>query len=908
MFIRVLRASLALAISLFASPALLAQPALPAGITKVTSVEGIDEYRLANGLQILLVPDDSKPTVTVNVTYKVGSKQENYGETGMAHLLEHLIFKGTPTTPLALAEFAKRGFRPNGSTWTDRTNYFASFAYNEENLRWYLSWQADAMVNSFIARKDLDSEMTVVRNEMEMGENSPFRVLLQKVGAAAYQWHNYGKSTIGARSDVENVNIERLQAFYRLHYQPDNAVLIVSGKFKPEQVLAWAADYFGNIPKPTRVLPPIYTIDPAQDGERSVTLRRTGGAPLVVAAYKVPGAGSADFAAIQAAMLIMGDTPSGRLHKRLVETKLAGSSFAFAFSFADPTLAFLAAQLAPDQDLEKARAALLATVESVATEPVTQAELDRAKTKWLKNWELGFTDPERVGITLSEAIGAGDWRLFFLARDRMRALTLADTQRVVSQYFVRDNRTLGEYIPTEKPVRAPAPQFVDVGPMVAGYTGDAKAAQVEAFDPTPANIDARTQTFTLANGLKVAVLAKGSRGGTVNANLSLNLSDEKSALNQEEIGGAVASMLNKGSKTMTRQQIADRLDQLKARVGFGGSATGLSASIQTTRENLPAVIALVGQLLREPVFPVEALDEYKAQVLTGIAQNRKEPQAVVENIMDRHGNPYPKGDVRYSATFDEKVAEINGLTVNKLKAFHQRFAGASFGQLGVVGDLDPAALKTALDKALGDWKTPAPYVRVPNPYIEVKPARFVLNTPDKQNAFMQVQQNLPLSDNDPDYAALSLANYILGGNSDSRLWARIRDKDGLSYGVSASIQWNSHEPNSSWQFEGIYAPENRAKIEAAFKEEVARALKDGFTQAELDAKRTGLLGLRKLSRAQDGNLAGALANNLYLNRTFARSQQVDDAISALTVEQVNAALRKYIKPETFVYGFGGDFK
>jgi zinc protease len=199
-------------------------------------------------------------------------------------------------------------------------------------------------------------------------------------------------------------------------------------------------------------------------------------------------------------------------------------------------------------------------------------------------------------------------------------------------------------------------------------------------------------------------------------------------------------------------------------------------------------------------------------------------------------------------------------------------------------------------------------VRVPNPYIEVKPARFVLNTPDKQNAFMQVQQNLPLSDRDPDYPALTLANYILGGNSDSRLWARIRDKDGLSYGVSASIQWNSHEPNSSWQFEGIYAPENRAKIEAAFKEEVARALKDGFTQAELDAKRTGLLGLRKLSRAQDGNLAGALANNLYLNRTFARSQQVDDAIAALTVEQVNAALRKYIKPESFVYGFGGDFK
>ncbi len=218
----------------------LAQPAAPAhapipagsGIEHVTSVEGIDEFRLANGLQVLLVADDSKPTTTVNLTYRVGSRHEGYGETGMAHLLEHLLFKGTPNHPEVWSEFTKRGLAANGTTWLDRTNYTAQFSANDENLRWYLGWQADAMVNSFIARKDLDSEMTVVRNEMERGENNPGSMLFSRLLSTMFLWHNYGNSTIGARSDVENVDIPSLQAFYRRYYQPDNATLIISGKFR----------------------------------------------------------------------------------------------------------------------------------------------------------------------------------------------------------------------------------------------------------------------------------------------------------------------------------------------------------------------------------------------------------------------------------------------------------------------------------------------------------------------------------------------------------------------------------------------------------------------------------------------------------------------------------------------------
>ncbi len=375
----------------------LAAQTLPAGVSAVRSVEGIDEYRLANGLQILLVPDDSKPTTTVNLTYRVGSRHENIGETGMAHLLEHMLFKGSPKHPKVWAEFTKRGLAANGSTSFDRTNYTASFSANDDNLQWYLGWLADSMVNSHVARADLDTEMTVVRNEMESGENNPSRMLIQRTMAAAYDWHPYGRSVIGARSDVENVDIPRLQAFYRLYYQPDNATLIVSGKFEPQRVLQWVAASFGPIPKPTRTLPAMYTLDAAQDGERQVTLRRSGGAPLLMAAYHVPAGSQADFAAVELLAQVLGDTPAGRLHKQLTEKQLAASTFAFAWSLADPAVLMLGAGLAPGQDVEQARGVLLDVGEAIAKAPITDDELKRARTQWLNGWEQTFTDPENVG-------------------------------------------------------------------------------------------------------------------------------------------------------------------------------------------------------------------------------------------------------------------------------------------------------------------------------------------------------------------------------------------------------------------------------------------------------------------------------------------------------------------------------
>jgi len=586
---------LLLAFGLIAIPSITAtaqNPALPKGVERVTSVEGITEYRLANGLRVLLFPDQSKQTMTVNMTYLVGSATENYGETGMAHLLEHMLFKGAPKHRNVPQELTEHGARPNGTTWSDRTNYFETFAATDVNLNWALDLESDRMVNSFIAKKDLDSEMTVVRNEFELGENSPFNVLLERSMAASYIWHNYGKTTIGARSDIENVPIERLQAFYHNYYQPDNSVLLVAGKFDESKTLALIDKYFSPIPRPTRILQKIYTVEPTQDGERSVTLRRTGDTQLVQALYHVPAGSHPDFAAIDIIAQILGDDPSGRLHKTLVETKKASSIFGFDFQWHDPTLAIFGAEVRQGDSLEAARDTLIETIEGIGANPPTKEEVERARAQILKNTELSINNSDQVGLTLSEFIGAGDWRLFFLHRDRVRKTTPEEVAQVAARYFKPANRTLGLFIPTAKPDRAEIPATPDLTATLKDYKGDAVVEAGEAFDPSPTSIESRTRRST-AGGIKLALLPKKTRGGKVVAQMLLRFGDEQSLMNRATAAQLAGSMLMRGTTKHTRQQIQDELDRLKARAFVSGFTTQATLFIETTRANLTLFVTVI---------------------------------------------------------------------------------------------------------------------------------------------------------------------------------------------------------------------------------------------------------------------------------------------------------------------------
>ncbi len=877
-------------------------------MTRAASVEGITEYRLANGLRVLIFPDQTKQTITVNMTYLVGSKHENYGETGMAHLLEHLVFKGTPKHTDIPKELTEHGTRPNGSTWFDRTNYFETFSATDENLKWALDLEADRMLNSFIAKKDLDSEMTVVRNEFEMGENSPFGVLVDRVFSTAYLWHNYGKSTIGARADIENVPIDRLQAFYKKYYQPDNAVLLVAGKIDEQKTIDLVHQYFSPLPKPSRELPKIYTADPVQDGERLISIRRTGDTQLVGAAYHIPGGSHPDAPLASILMQVFSDTPSGRLHKALVETKKASSVFSFPYIFGEPSLMMFGAEVRQEQSLDAARDTLLEVLENVAKTPITKEEVDRARTQLLKQIELNLNSSEQVGLELSEWIGSGDWRLLFINRDRLRKASVEDVQRAATTYIKTSNRTLGLFIPTPKPDRAEIPPVPDVLALVKDYKGDAAIAAGEAFDPSPANIEARTSRST-AGGLKLALLPKKTRGSTVVANLALHLGDEKSLMNRDTAGELAGSMLTRGTSKKTRQQIQDEFDRLKARVNIGGNATGVSVSIETIRENLPATLKLVGEVLRDPSFPATEFDQLKQEMLAGIEQQKSEPTTVAVVKIQRHLSPYPKGHVKYVMTPDESIEAIKAATLDETKKFYADFYGASAGELTVVGDFDDKEIAKLAQELLGDWKSKTPYTRIPTVYRDIAAINESIETPDKANAFFVAGENLKIKDDNPDYPALVLGDFMLGGGFlNSRLATRIRQKDGLSYGVGSQLQVGSLDESGALLGYAIYAPQNVTKLEAAFREEIDKVLKDGFTEQEIKDAKSGYLQSRKVSRAQDAELSSRLRNYLFINRTLAWDTDFEKKIEALTGEQIRAALRKYVDPAKLSVVKAGDFK
>jgi len=881
---------------LAAKPA--AGAALPKGVTLGPSVEGITEYRLANGLKVLLFPDASRPTVTVNVTYLVGSRHENYGETGMAHLLEHLLFKGAKNNRDITRQFSERGMQFNGTTSLDRTNYFEVFQASQENLDWALQMEADRMVNSFVSAKDLASEMTVVRNEFEAGENQPGNVLFKRMQSIAYDWHSYGRSTIGNRSDIENVAIKNLQDFYRTYYQPDNAVLLVAGKFEPQATLARINRLFGAIPRPTRTLPAFWTVEPAQDGERSFMVRRQGDIQLVAVGYKIPSDLHPEAESLGFASEIMGDAPNGRLHKLLVETGKASQVFSFGQTGFAPGLQFFGAVVKKGEPLEPVRAALTQAVEALADTPPTAEELERVRRSWLNTVERSLNDPQQVGVALSESIALGDWRLFFLSRERVGKVTAEQVAASARRYYLPSNRVTGSFVPDDAPLRAALPAAPTPQEALKDFTPAASTLVAEDFDPSQQNILQRT-TVTSAGGVTLALLPKKNRGETVTVDLRQNIGSEKSLFGKAETWNLTSAMLMRGTTRYTRAELADAFDKLKI--------SGGPTHFQTTREHLAEALRLVAHVLKEPSFPESEFEQLRQQRLVGLEASRNEPQVVALRAAARHFERYPRGDIRHANTLEESLEDIKAARLADVRDFHRDFYGASPAQMAIVGDFDPQQIAPLVGELFGNWKALQPFAPVLGAYVDVPPASATLDTPDKENGFYTASMNLDLNVEDADYPALILANYIFGeGGLKSRLMDRIRQKDGLSYGGGSDLTPGTLDRAGGFMITAIAAPQNLARLDAAVREELARAVTQGFTAEELAGARSGLLQQRLQARSNDASLASGWTDFLYRGKTFAWSAELERKLNAVSLAQLNAAFRKKIDPARLSVFMAGD--
>lgn len=913
---------------LLATAAVITAQSLPPGVTKGPSLAGVSEYNYPNGLKVLLYPDGASPKITVNMTYLVGSRHEGYGESGMAHLLEHMNFIETTNGRKIKAELDGHGASWNGSTNDDRTNYYETVLATDDNLRWALGLEADRMTNVRMAKELLDTEMTVVRNEFERRENDANSILQERVASTAYLWHNYGKSTIGSREDIERVPIERLEAFYKKYYQPDNAVLILSGRIDESKALAMVAETVGRVPRPARKLDQTYTVEPPQDGERFVELRRVGQNKSVVLAFHGPAAGHPDSQALQVLAGIMsggggggrggGGGAEGRLNKAVVDSRKANSISMRFQPEHDPGLIMINANLSVDQSPDDVKKATVDTLAAIITEPPTRDEIERVKTRLLRTLDQQMSDSQNFALRLSEPVADGDWRIAFVAHDRLKEVTADDVVRVAKLYLKASNRTVGYFTPEEAPDRTVVPEVANLERTLATFKTDFAVTKAETFDPTPANIEAHIQRAHLDNGMRLAVLNKTTANSTVRIEIQLHFGDPATLAGKSAAAQLVGALIMRGTKNRTRQQLQEEMTKLDAQISVGGgpgtaavtleAMANANAAIQVPAKNFEAAMKLAAEILREPSFPESDFDQLRTQRVRALERKPTEPTQMAPESLARDLSPWKPGDPMYGPEREAALDEMRKLTLDDVMKFHERFYGASRGELIAVGPLDLPTVQRVAQATLGSWTAAGPYTRIVPPYRAAAPTNQKIETPDKANAQFEAGIRIRMNDMSPDYPALVLANYMLGGSAASRLPDRIRNREGLSYSVGTRFSAPAEGDSAVFSMVAISNPTNTPKVEASFKDELARTLREGFGADELDKAKQAFRDARLVDRSQDSALVSLIALRERTGLTLLRDRDMDAKLEAVTLDQVNAAFRRYVDPAAISIVKAGDFQ
>lgn len=879
---------------------------------KTAEVEGVSEYVLTNGLRVVLIPDDSASSITVNMTVLVGSRHEGYGESGMAHLLEHMLFKGTPLHADLDKELKERGvIDMNGTTDYDRTNYYETLPASAENLDWAISIEADRLVNCFIRGEDLFSEMTVVRNEFESGEDSPQSILMQRIMANAYEWHNYGKSVIGNRADIERVPVNRLRAFYKKYYRPDNVVLLVAGRFDPETALASAASHFGSLGNPNIPLESTYTAEPTQDGERVVYLNRVGDVPMIGVGFHVPAAADVDSAPLHVLQYILGDEPSGRLYQNLVKTHQASMVLATHQPGFDPGLFGCLVKVEQGVTVETVRESLNQTLANIVQEGVTDEEVARAIKKLQNEKEKAQTNTSRLAYELSDWVAFGDWRLFYIDRDRIEQVTAADVQRVAARYLKESNRTTGIFVPTAQPDRSVIAARPGLDALVSGYRGRESLSKGEAFDPTPENIAARTLRGKLKSGVTYALLPKQVRGDRFFLKLTLRYGRETTLNTPQQLQAIrfLGESWLHGTLAYNEAELQDKLDELQAELTLSSEPGAITFQLTGRKKAFSESLDLLAEVLKHPTFPEEEFALLKSEKRSQMESDRTDPNFLAQLELTRKLSPVPESSIHYVPTLEQRLARLEAAKPSDIRDLFARFLSGEHGEVTVVGAFDQDVALEKLNIAVADWKSKETYARIAKPFVAIQPDKISIETPDKENAIMLAAANLEVRSDDPDWEALYIANDILGGGSlSSRLGERVREQEGLSYGVGSQFNARALDRAGVFMMYAITNPVNRDKLIKTVDEVLDEFIKSGVTDAEIDSARISYLKQLEDILSNDVQLMETLHQYQEANRDESFIARRQRNMEQLTKVKVDAAIQKLLAQKKLVIVSAGDFK
>jgi len=879
--------------------------------TFISNTEGIKEYSLSNGMKVLLMSDPSQSNAVVNIVYNVGSKHEGYGEKGMAHLLEHMLFKSTKKLGDIKKMLSDKGGNANGTTWYDRTNYYEVFPSNDENLKWFLDMEADRMVNATILQSDLDKEFSVVRNEFEIGENSPSGVLMERIISAAYLWHNYGNSTIGSKEDVERVKAVTLRKFYEKYYQPDNATLIVAGKFDEKKALEYIAQSFSTIAKPARVLDTPYTLEPAQDGERFVELKRAGDSKVVGALYHTAPYADKDYAALDALQEILTSDPSGYLYKAMIDSHKAASVYAYQPLVRDASFMYFGLDIPADKDLKTTENDFRAELDKIATIKYTDQDVARAKSKILKQIENTKNNTIGYAVNLTEIVGAGNYKLGMIYRDTVEKLTAADIQRVAAKYFKTNNRTVGVFIPSKDEVRVKNVEYTDeqIATLTKDYKGKALEKDAAPFEASIKNLKANLTEGKLSNGMKYGLIKKDIKGGKVLGSFKFPVSNAKDLTGKSDVGALMAQVLKTGTKSHTKEQIQDMLDEWKSNINFGFSGQTLFVNFSTYKESLQKVTSLIKEILTESTFPEAELVKTVNEYNTYLESSLNDPQSIAFTEIEKITENYPKESIYYTASTQEQIDNNKKVKREQLVDFYNKILGANNGVGTVIGDVDSKAVAALLESTFGKWDSKSKYEFIKPELFATKKQDKDYLTPDKENGAAVGKISFSMDRKSPDYPAFVIANEMLGsgGFLTARIPTRLREKEGISYGAGSYVNIPIDNNVASWAWYAFFNPTKKDLVNKALKEEVNKAVKDGFTEEEFKSNLTSWLNSRKTGLGNDNTLMGLVNSQLQYGQSLDEYDALEAKVSALKVSQVNDVLRKYISEDKMTSVFAGDF-
>ncbi|MFM9082277.1 MAG: M16 family metallopeptidase [Opitutaceae bacterium] len=918
---------LCLAGTVLARPLLAAAPTVE-GIEHVRTVAGIAEYRLpVNDLNILLLEDRSAPVLTFMVTYRVGSRNEVTGTTGATHLLEHLMFKGSKNFHPGIGKgfdtmMDRVGGINNATTWLDRTNYYENLP--SDHLELAVQLEADRMRNLLLREEDRKPEMTVVRNEFERGENDPASALDKEVNAAAITAHPYHHSTIGWRSDIERVPIEKLREFYDTFYWPNNATVTVIGDCSSPASLQLIRTHFGAIPRSPKAIPEVYTEEPPQTGPRRVVVKRPGEVGVVQIAHKTPSATHADHAPLEVLSAILSTGKTSRLYRALIDKNLSSGAEASKGFFRDPALFNTTVMLAPGVTHEQAEKVVLAEFERLKTEGVTDAEVSSAINKLLAGIAFGRDGSFAIAGQLNEAIAVGDWTIYSSLLEKIAAVKPADVQRVAKAYFVEDQSTTGWFVPVAEGAAKGvgrtsreegnsgwarslnrAPRFYRDPESPVAHPGHASAAAREssagAGRAQPTSIARQVERSTI-EGIDVSALRTGIKD-VVTIRGSLGAGDVFNPAGNSAVADLMASMLDKGTRQRDKFAVAELLEQTGATLSFNTTSHTLNFSAKCLQRDVAKVIGLLAEQLREPRFDQEEFAKVKKQLAGRFRRSLEDTDFRADSAFNRavfpenHPNRPPQ-DARY-------LADIEAATIEDLKAFHAACYGPSSMRIVAVGDLDESAFGSTVAGAFRGWTGGKPYAAAPRALGLGAGRTEKVSMPGKTSVSVVIGQPSGLQHRDSEHLACSMGTAAFGsGFFSARLLDIIRNREGLTYGIGASLAADTFS-DGAWSIRGTFAPELLEKGLASVRRDLERLVGQGITAEELAGFKVTLSGAHKVGLATTSGLASALLNAL--QRGYG-PEWLDDyprRLDALTLDQVNAAIRTRLDPNRMVTVLAG---